>query len=626
MATVRGHAVAWSTTAGNKSAAAATVLNDLIIVLCAATGTNGTNADTTAVSDNNADGLGTYTKVTGGDSGSASPRTEVFIRNNLVGSATSTTVSATQANSNGGGFNALRVTGMTNVGTAAIRQIAFAAFGAGATPSVTLTSAALTGNSLCGMVVNGNTGAAGTTATEPTGWTEIQDLVYSTPSTGLETARLDSGFTGTTVSWGATSATAGIALVVEFDTSSATPQTVTASLIDQTGVTFAPSVNLSVSVGLISQAGTTFAPVVNQAAGPQTVTPGLINQAGTAFAPQVNLQVQGSFINQTGVTFAPKVNLSVTAPLINQAGAVFSPQVNTSVQAALISRVGTTFAPQVNQQVQIPLIDKSGSTFAPSVSGGGLSVSAPLIAMLEGGYPEGYGGIGYAIFPPNPQITQTVTASLINQAGTVFAPKLNLSVFPGLIANFDGFSDTFSDTYGGGGAYDILTPKVNEAVSFPLISNIGSVFAAGVQLQVQVPLIDRSGTIFTPQVKEPQTVNAPLISQTGTTFAPLVNEAGAAQSVLAPLISSTPTAFAPSVKEQVQLGLISQTPVLFAPKLNQAISLSLISQIGVLFSPAVLQGTFGAPVDDPQARDLASVGAATLGLAEGEAVDVSQSG
>lgn len=215
MATVASLGITFNTTAGNKTVTATPTASDLIVVVAAASGTSGTNAATTAVSDNNTDGLGTYTSIA--DSGSGgSPRTTIWIRNNLVGSATSTVFTATQASSNGGGLEVFRVTSMTRTGSGAARGFGTGSGASSTTPAVTLQQAALTGNPLISNVTNG-TSPGGVTA--PASWTRTNDTGYSTPATGLDDADIASGFTGSTITWGSTSASAWVSAGVELDTS-----------------------------------------------------------------------------------------------------------------------------------------------------------------------------------------------------------------------------------------------------------------------------------------------------------------------------------------------------------------------------------------------------------------------
>jgi hypothetical protein len=77
---------------------------------------------------------------------------------------------------------------------------------------------ALTGNVTLGFLANGTNPA---TMTEPTGWTEAADLGYATPTTGVHAVHRDSGFTGTTITWGSTTGGSTLDIILEMDTSAA---------------------------------------------------------------------------------------------------------------------------------------------------------------------------------------------------------------------------------------------------------------------------------------------------------------------------------------------------------------------------------------------------------------------
>lgn len=113
------------------------------------------------------------------------------------------------------------VSGMSKFGLSAIRNGAqFATMpsnqSAGATPSITLPVATLTGNPVLGFVGNNGNPAS---VTPPTGFTEHSDTGYSTPTTGGEFVSRDSGHTANTVVWGSTSPTTFNAFAVELDAS-----------------------------------------------------------------------------------------------------------------------------------------------------------------------------------------------------------------------------------------------------------------------------------------------------------------------------------------------------------------------------------------------------------------------
>lgn len=88
----------------------------------------------------------------------------------------------------------------------------FASGSTGTAPAVTLGASRSTNNTTLGYAGNLINPAA---ITEPGGWTEIVDTGFNTPTTGLEGAYRDTGETNATVTWGATTASAWIAIVVE---------------------------------------------------------------------------------------------------------------------------------------------------------------------------------------------------------------------------------------------------------------------------------------------------------------------------------------------------------------------------------------------------------------------------
>jgi hypothetical protein len=219
----------FTTTAGNKTITATPTAGDLIVIIAAATGVAGT-VGALSISDNNSDGLGTYTKINSTFTGfSTAGGLDIWIRNALIGSATSTVFTATQTSSTGGGLVIYRITGMSIVGQGAVRGAGGQSTGtAGTTPAPVLlrrvgttysgTQAALTGNPIVGAIANGTSPAG---LTPPASFTEAPtpDLGYSTPPTGLETVFVNSGITASTITWGGTSLTAFASMVVELDAS-----------------------------------------------------------------------------------------------------------------------------------------------------------------------------------------------------------------------------------------------------------------------------------------------------------------------------------------------------------------------------------------------------------------------
>lgn len=188
-------------------------LGDLLVVCVTASGT------VAAGTVSNSAGT-TFTKITSALKASGADTLYLFVADSLVTSATSQTCTfdCTGDNATGAIVTVLSLSGMTRTGAAAVKKSGKQDNGAAAgTPTVSLGSAALSQNLLVGFIGNGSSPA---TLTQPSSWSELWDSTgYSTPTTGHEVASIASGFTGSSVTWGSTSATAFGAIVAEFDVS-----------------------------------------------------------------------------------------------------------------------------------------------------------------------------------------------------------------------------------------------------------------------------------------------------------------------------------------------------------------------------------------------------------------------
>lgn len=208
----------FNTTAGNHTVVATPTLRDHIVIIAANTGR--TAAQPPTVSDNNADGRGTYarhtttaTKATNVDS------MWIFVRNALIGSATSTTFTAATSGDSGGGLGVFRTTAMSIVGLASIRQVAAQNNQGAGTPGPVFAAAMLTANAGIGAVFNATNPAAMTPPATGGGWGEAFDTGWATPTTGIEAAHDSAGTTASTITWGSASASAFCSIVLELDTS-----------------------------------------------------------------------------------------------------------------------------------------------------------------------------------------------------------------------------------------------------------------------------------------------------------------------------------------------------------------------------------------------------------------------
>lgn len=234
MAAITSAGITFDTNAGNKTVVATPAAGDLIIVVCANTGR--TIAQAPTVTDNNSDGFGTtpgYTNCTvlASTKATSADSMWVFVRNALIGSATSTTFtfSPLAAGDSGGGLQVLRVSAMSIVGQGALRGGGIQSNqAAAATPTPVLlrrigaaysgTQAALTANALISAVFNGTSPAATTPRAAPA-WTGSANVGYAVPTTGLRTAFINSGETASSLAWGGTSASAFCTVAFEIDIS-----------------------------------------------------------------------------------------------------------------------------------------------------------------------------------------------------------------------------------------------------------------------------------------------------------------------------------------------------------------------------------------------------------------------
>lgn len=197
-----------SGTTDRSGAATTPVVNDLFLVFGAFTGC--TNVAPTCTDGNG----GTYTRIFAGLYNTSADMFCAFVRDQPLPNTTATTVTVATGSNTAGEVITVALSGALRYGASAIRQWAIQQNQAAAgTPTPAFTLAALTANcTLCGA-------ANGTNAsiTPNASWTERQDVSQATPTTNIEVATRDSGFTGTSIAAAATSASAFGSFAVEID-------------------------------------------------------------------------------------------------------------------------------------------------------------------------------------------------------------------------------------------------------------------------------------------------------------------------------------------------------------------------------------------------------------------------
>lgn len=187
----------WNTTAGNKTVIATPAASDLIVVVHGMSGW--ASGDTSVITDNQSGG--TYTQIganplsTGGGTAGA---LWISIRNSLFPSAVSTTFTCTNVGDTGGGLTVLRVAGMLLAGAAAALQNAGQST---QTENPTVIAFPFDVNSVNPVILGvfGEDNPAG--VTQPSGFSEAVDTGWATPTSGVQVCYIDSGASGSSISW-----------------------------------------------------------------------------------------------------------------------------------------------------------------------------------------------------------------------------------------------------------------------------------------------------------------------------------------------------------------------------------------------------------------------------------------
>lgn len=226
-----------TTTAGNKTVTATPTVGDLIVVITVSTGV------TTTLADNGTGG--TYTQVGSTQTGfSTSGNLQMFVRNNIIASASSTIYTATQTSSTGGGLVVLRVTGMTLTGAAAVRSSGGQSTVAAGTPAPVLSLTPLSSNPIITAMAN-STSSSTTNVVQRTGYTEDFDNGYNTPPTGLEVSHLASGETSANLTYGGATGSQFASIAIELQFNSAPTTALNTPADTSTGQSVTPTLNFT---------------------------------------------------------------------------------------------------------------------------------------------------------------------------------------------------------------------------------------------------------------------------------------------------------------------------------------------------------------------------------------------
>ena len=162
---------------------------------------------------------GTYTLVGQAYWLSSADNMFAFVRNTLVTTSTATVITLDTNTNTAAEIEVVAFAGMTRTGAAAVKQ--FTSHGnntAVTVPVLTFSSNVTTTDATIVAVASGDNNAA-----PPSGWNERKDASQSSPVTCLETATRNSGFTGTTITYGGTQDTSYAEMALELDNSVSSP-------------------------------------------------------------------------------------------------------------------------------------------------------------------------------------------------------------------------------------------------------------------------------------------------------------------------------------------------------------------------------------------------------------------
>lgn len=144
----------------------------------------------------------------------------VFWAYAATATSTTPTFNSSSGNATGSIISAVRIAGGTGTGTLHLRQFKIS-LTSNANPAIAMDNAILTGNGV--LVYASNVLSSTTQWTAPTGFTQISQVGYSTPTNSGQTAFATSGITASTLTWTNANAGASVLVALEFYNDGAGP-------------------------------------------------------------------------------------------------------------------------------------------------------------------------------------------------------------------------------------------------------------------------------------------------------------------------------------------------------------------------------------------------------------------
>lgn len=277
-------------------------VGDLIIIFTETTG----YATDPGISDNNADGLGTYTKIRSQIKHSSADKLSAWVRNAPIGNSSSTVFTMTMGSNTGSGLHVMRWHGYHNSGLGAIRQSTGEDNQGSSQLGATFGSTPLASSGQILAVLSEDNPADN--SVEPVGWNERVKTGYNTPTTGILISTVDDGSTATKPETNNSSPSAYCDILVELNAGSTpvVPGTINATATVSGTVTRA-AVFKAITPASISVITATS---LTRVAIARPITPATINVTTTVYA--YLLTHWASFVDATTTFDTSAGNKTVT--------------------------------------------------------------------------------------------------------------------------------------------------------------------------------------------------------------------------------------------------------------------------------------------------------------------------
>lgn len=295
-------------------------------LLVAFVGIAGTDAGPPAITDDQS-GIWSQVDTFRSHAAALTGGLRAYVRNGPV-VATSMTVTATQAGATGGAIVVLRVAGMANFGTAAVRSKGGQADQASGTPAPLLDLTPLSTNPvLIGVMTNTNGTANAAPRSSPL-YTEDFDQGHATPATGYEVQHVDSGESSATLTTGGAAPSEFASIGIELDAF----------------ITAAPRARSPV----LNMLGMFRLPLMPRLPFPLPSAPSVTTQL---FLQDVTANATVSATLQKQVNKPVSTTVTSSATMVRQVGKVFSATVTST--ASIVKQVGKSLTATVTVTASI---------------------------------------------------------------------------------------------------------------------------------------------------------------------------------------------------------------------------------------------------------------------------------